>query len=408
MREEKSKHIYYFTDNISTSFIKSDVIRIAKQFESVTIALFDAQYNWTLPLNCKIEKYDYDNYTSSKVLPKYLFLIISTLGYELIKSPRYFLFPKLLKRLISELLRNVYLAEVLRGAIVGKNSDSNSIYFSFWFNNWATVLTILKRRGVIPSFYSRTHGSDLYEFRVPQIHKLPFRNFQFKYVDSVFSVSKMGTSYLKEQYPMYSTKIFTNYLGTDDVVIKTQAPGNIFTIVSCSIINNIKRVYLIPQMLQNISFPIRWIHIGAELESDDTIAIYRNKLAELKKTNSNVEIKMLGEIDNKTILDLYAQEPIDLFISMSETEGLPVSMMEAISFGIPILCTNVGGCSEVATKESGILIEDPYDFKGVAQCLTKIKNKEIVFNHKSIRKFWEEQFNGEKNMKSLIAQIKSN
>ena len=32
----------------------------------------------------------------------------------------------------------------------------------------------------------------------------------------------------------------------------------------------------------------------------------------------------------------------DLFVNMSLSEGIPVSIMEAISFGIPIIATNVG------------------------------------------------------------------
>ncbi|MBK6836142.1 MAG: hypothetical protein IPG89_18475 [Bacteroidetes bacterium] len=42
----------------------------------------------------------------------------------------------------------------------------------------------------ISSYYSRTHGTDLYEERVPKMQRIPFRWFQLKYVKEVFSVSK--------------------------------------------------------------------------------------------------------------------------------------------------------------------------------------------------------------------------
>ena len=49
-------------------------------------------------------------------------------------------------------------------------------------------------------------------------------------------------------------------------------------------------------------------------------------------------------------------QPIDIFINVSSSEGLPVAIMEAISFDIPIIATNVGGTSEIVTPETGILI----------------------------------------------------
>ena len=46
----------------------------------------------------------------------------------------------------------------------------------------------------------------------------------------------------------------------------------------------------------------------------------------------------------------------DLFVNMSLSEGIPVSIMEAISFGIPIIATNVGGNAEIVNDETGVLI----------------------------------------------------
>ena len=40
-------------------------------------------------------------------------------------------------------------------------------------------------------------------------------------------------------------------------------------------------------------------------------------------------------------------EDCDLFVQVSSSEGVPVSIMEALSFGIPVLATNVGGVGEI-------------------------------------------------------------
>jgi glycosyltransferase involved in cell wall biosynthesis len=46
-----------------------------------------------------------------------------------------------------------------------------------------------------------------------------------------------------------------------------------------------------------------------------------------------------------------------MFISLSAAEGLPVSVMEAISFGIPVVAAAVSGVPEIVTPDTGVLVE---------------------------------------------------
>jgi len=87
-----------------------------------------------------------------------------------------------------------------------------------------------------------------------------------------------------------------------------------------------------------------------------------------------------------------------LVFRVSETEGLPVSMMEAISFGIPILSTDVGGCKEIVTSETGILIKKDFDDNEVAKMIEeeyRIKRFDKK-GREAIRKFWESTFDSRK------------
>ena len=50
---------------------------------------------------------------------------------------------------------------------------------------------------------------------------------------------------------------------------------------------------------------------------------------------------------------------VDIFALISEWEGLPISILEAMSHGIPVIASDVGGVSEaVLDNETGILV--PY------------------------------------------------
>lgn len=47
----------------------------------------------------------------------------------------------------------------------------------------------------------------------------------------------------------------------------------------------------------------------------------------------------------------------DLLICTSESEGIPVSMMEAMAHGIPVLSVDVGGVHEIVEhRKNGLLI----------------------------------------------------
>lgn len=53
----------------------------------------------------------------------------------------------------------------------------------------------------------------------------------------------------------------------------------------------------------------------------------------------------------------------DLFILPSYTEGLPMSILEAMSYGKPIVATNVGGIPSLVKTEVNGWLFDPSDFK---------------------------------------------
>jgi colanic acid/amylovoran biosynthesis glycosyltransferase len=163
-------------------------------------------------------------------------------------------------------------------------------------------------------------------------------------------------------------------------------------------------------MLQYVDFPITWYHLGdenLEAKKDLTIPIYiENK--KMLQTKPNIEYVAKGNLNNEAIMQFYKETPINLFISLSEAEGVPVSMMEAISFGIPVLSTDVGGCKEIVTEETGVLIPLQTEMKEIAQIVTDFKNSEknsTTFRI-GVRRFWEKHFDAEVNDKAILKIIK--
>ena len=275
---------------------------------------------------------------------------------------------------------------------------NNAVHYTYWFDFWSSLLSILASRNKL-TYFTRAHGYDLYEERnfLGYIH---FRNFQMKAVDKVYCVSKSGAKYLREKYPAYQDKVQYSYLGTEDQGMSPVPKGVKIRIVSCSNMIALKRVELIIEILKLIRLDIEWIHFG------DGILLEEIK-EKAKELPDNIESVFMGSKTNREVLSYYQSKEIDLFMNLSETEGLPVSIMEAISFGIPIIATNVGGTSEIVNESIGWLVEEGFDPCKVSEIFLAQQHKfrDSLFR-KEIRYFWNENFNAKNNYKYFCEELK--
>jgi glycosyltransferase involved in cell wall biosynthesis len=100
---------------------------------------------------------------------------------------------------------------------------------------------------------------------------------------------------------------------------------------------------------------------------------YREKLEELVNSlNLNYKVLFLGKKNHEEIVEVL--NSTDIFVNPSYVEGLPHSVLEAGSIGIPIIASNVGGTNEVIENGfNGFLIE-PDDINDLIKKLEKLIN----------------------------------
>lgn len=275
--------------------------------------------------------------------------------------------------------------------IVKKINDDDVLYF-YWGKGLANLIpfiTKIKSKKIV-----RFHGGDLYDINYGGY--IPIQEQIIKNADLSVFISKNGQNYLNLRYPNLLSKSIVSYLGTSDLGISRKSEDGIFRLLSCSNVIPLKRVELIYDALQNITnSSIEWTHIGDGTE-------FANLQIKIQNTNQNVVIKLLGRLSNNLVYDYYKENSIDAFINVSSTEGLPVSIMEAISFNVPVIGTDVGGTSEIVNDETGILLNANPTIPEIVKAIKQLHN-----THLQPKQFWQKNFSAERNYENFIFVLKN-
>ena len=134
---------------------------------------------------------------------------------------------------------------------------------------------------------------------------------------------------------------------------------------------------------------VKWTHIGGG-EGFDTLQ------KGIKSKECNLTIDLVGSVDKPEVMEIYKRGYFNLFVNLSLSEGIPVAIMEAISWGIPVLATNVGGNKEIVTEDTGLLLTVDFVQKQFNDSvLTLMENREAL--SKSAFEFYLKNYNAEVN-----------
>ena len=66
----------------------------------------------------------------------------------------------------------------------------------------------------------------------------------------------------------------------------------------------------------------------------------------------------------------------DLFIHPSYVEGMPRSLLEAMSVGLPCIATRIRGAREIIEDRNNGFIYSPHDFRGLANVIDELFSNE--------------------------------
>ena len=217
---------------------------------------------------------------------------------------------------------------------------------------------------------ARGHRYDLYDYAAP-FKYVPDREFMLSHMDMVYPCSDDGTNYLVAQYPEYASSIKTQRLGTmlHEPIKCERIP--VFCLVSCAVVRPVKRldkIINVVKILTKKGYKVQWTHLGGG-------PFYNEMVKEANAVLPEDTFHFAGQMTNEEVYNWYQNNSVSCFINLSDSEGVPVSIMEAMGFGIPIVATGVGGSREIVEHNvNGVVISDHENETSIADKIERLIN----------------------------------
>lgn len=289
---------------------------------------------------------------------------------------------------------------------------NDSLVYTYW-NTYNTLACMLHKNDLkYHKIISRIHRYDLYD-EVRKCGRQPFKPYMNANIDNLLFIGEEPMQYYISRHPEVLFKARLMRLGTQALKVELCNRSEKFVLVSCSSIDSVKRVNLIIETLALLEdIEIEWIHFGDGKLRDNICDLAKERL-DLK---SNIKYKFMGQTNNNDIRKFYESGQAALFITTSESEGAPVSIMEALAAGIPILATDVGDIP-VMVDGNGILLSKDSTAEEFADGINRIyehwncadydAEKIYMTMRQQSYNIWCEKFDSARNVISMVDFVRN-
>lgn len=376
------------------SFLSEEFAQLRRQFDVSVLALWpDRQLLYDTDPQLRHENYIFPPLRSAKTLALLPRLLAKPFRAELRASGR-------AVSTAAYYINALHVLPLLRQRM--KERDISIIY-TYWCSEVTLAAVLLRRECPHLKVVTRFHGIDLYNERRDD-GRQPFRTAIAEGVDRlIFPCNRARDYFLHTWGQQYAEKSVTAYLGCRPFPAVTPSSDMPLVLVSCSNLIPLKRVERIIEALALLQrdLPISWHHIGDGQEQEKL-----ESLAQKRLTPRGVDYCFHGALPNHQLPALYTQLNPHLFLTASSTEGgVPVSIQEASSAGIPAIGTDVGGIAEIVLHEkTGYLLSTDASAQELADAITAFAALPLHKREEMSRaavQLWQRDFNAEKNALEL-------
>lgn len=202
-----------------------------------------------------------------------------------------------------------------------------------------------------------------------------------EHVEIVVVLSESWKTFISQVAPKANIHMINNYV-TLPVDAPSEPKPNKFDVLFLGIVGKRKGVYDLlecwPTVLKTLPHARLLIGGNGEVEHAKSVA---------ESLNISHSVDFLGWIDGAIKTDLLKNA--DIFVLPSYNEGLPMSVLEAMSWSKPVITTMVGGIPELITQhQDGILIEAG-DQQALADAITflgkDVQNRKAMGDRAKVR-----------------------
>ena len=285
----------------------------------------------------------------------------------------------------------------------------NTIFYSYWANYSVYSLAMEKEANPSLKFVTRMHGYDLYNERFPG-GRQPFKRYVDERIDKIIFIAKVGYEYYMEHFADKAGKEDEKYvlcrMGVKNPrKYPEKKKGAPFSLVSCSTVSELKRVDIILEALQHINGNVEWHHFG----DGPQLERIKNRQKEILLQKDNVKCVFHGHIENDELMNFYNENYVDCFITTSSSEGCPVSIQEALSYGIPVIGTDVGEIKYMTDGNGALLPTNPKP-EDVAEAIWNMmesEDSEAVKRRERAKNTFQREYRLEQNTLAFIDVLKN-
>lgn len=270
--------------------------------------------------------------------------------------------------------------------------------YSWWAFTSGYGLALAAHDMGVPSI-ARAHGFEVFDEQ-DRLGRVPFQSVGIAAFSRVYSVSMAGAQVLRDKVPSAGGRIHVKYLGVEP------APGpgfrsedETFRILSCSACVDVKRVDLLAEGIVEFArkYPdvgFEWTHIG----DGPSLTNVRGVVSRLPSIAGKCFFP--GSLPPSTVRAWMAGRPFDAFVNVSSSEGLPVTLMEAASSGIPLVATDVGGNAEIVKPGLGYLLTRNPSAEDIADVLFELSQLPLAATmaiRSAVKQLWAAEFSADEN-----------
>ncbi len=403
-----AKILFFFTSSFpygtGETFIENEINYLAKAFDKIVIISNDTQNQQTreVPANTKLYRLPY-------ALPKVQKLLayknmVTRLFRQEFKIIRHTYQQKFTRGILNTMCQTLQKARFwtpqIKQIMQQEAEVRDQLYlYSYWNNDIAFALARYKQQQPKVKAISRMHGWDVY-FEANALGYLPFRSFIFEKLDAVYAISQKGKNYYKDWFPTLQDKIRISYLGTEPQGKNPENESPELQLLTISNSIAIKNLRVLIDALALLELPFHWTHFG---DGNLQESLYQHAEALIPG-----QFSFKGRVPNAAIFKWLQANPVDLMLNVSLSEGIPVSLMEAMSLGIPCMATDVGGTAEIVNTKNGFLLgakPRPQELAARLKDFAQLAANEKEALRQEALKIWKEKFSAEKNYAAFLEQI---